>query len=88
MLGANPRLEGLRANISSGDIIPAELWALHHGLKMAWDKKNFNLLVEVDSAIILRLILGSVSTTHPFIGLAIECICLSRGGFYCFMSVP
>lgn len=65
-------LEGFQVNLGIGDVLDAETWGLLYGLKTAISCNIENLLVESDSAILVKLILHSDFSLHP-LGSLLAC---------------
>ncbi|BFG13734.1 hypothetical protein CerSpe_013780 [Prunus speciosa] len=65
---------GFAANLGRGQILEAEMWGLFFGLKLAKDRGICNLLVEMDSAVAVKLVKNSTTLgLHPVASLASCC---------------
>lgn len=66
-------LEAFQVNLGIGDVLDAETRGLFYGLKTAISCNIENLLVESDSAILVKLILHSDFSLHPLGSLLAFC---------------
>ncbi|KAF7813189.1 putative reverse transcriptase [Senna tora] len=55
--------------MGKGSSLLVEVWAVYLGLSLAWEKKLTNIDLEVDSAMIVRLIKSDVDMSHPLFSL-------------------
>jgi ribonuclease HI len=65
-------IKAFQANLGIGDVLDAETWSLFYGLKLALKCNIDHLLIESDSAILVKLILQSDTTLHP-LGSLLAC---------------
>lgn len=62
--------------LGSGYIIKAELWSILHGLKLACDFDTSHLIIEINSSLMVNLIIDTnVSSHHSLFSLINNCIC-------------
>ncbi|BFG34312.1 hypothetical protein CerSpe_205870 [Prunus speciosa] len=67
-------LGGFAVNLGKGKILEAELWGLFFGLKLAVEKQVDDVVIEMDSAIAVKLIQNAeVDNFHPTAGLVSNC---------------
>jgi len=45
--------------------LAAELYAIFHGLRIAYDASHMNIILESDSRMVLDLIMSDVQSHHP-----------------------
>lgn len=74
---------GFSANLGTGEILLAELWALYFGLKLTSRLNCTNIQVESDSSIVVNLVTDQVDDTHPLHGLIADCKRLLHGSWVC-----
>ncbi|KAK9939901.1 hypothetical protein M0R45_016581 [Rubus argutus] len=59
-------IKAFQVNLGIGDVLDAETWSLFYGLKLALKCSIDHLLIESDSAILVKLILQSDTTFTPW----------------------
>lgn len=56
---------GFACNLGRGDIMLAELWGVHHGIKLAMTMGIQKLMVETDAKVMVDMLLRGISDRHP-----------------------
>lgn len=81
-------LSGFAANLGTGKVIEAELWALYRGLELAWKSGLAPLEVETDSTTVLKLMHNPVEVNwkHPQFNLIKSCQNLLNQSWSCSLN--
>ena len=74
---------GFTANLGTGEILLAEMWALYFGLKLASRLNCTNIQVESDSSLVVNLVTNQWNDTHPLHSLIVDCKRLWHGNWVC-----
>ncbi|CAL8995127.1 unnamed protein product, partial [Prunus brigantina] len=65
---------GFSVNLGTGQILDAELWGLFFGLQLAVARGISNLVIEMDSALVVHLMMNPDTIGgHPLAGLLASC---------------
>ncbi|CAL1373626.1 unnamed protein product [Linum trigynum] len=65
-------IAGFVAKIGEASTVLAELWAIRHGLDMAWRHRCTSLIVESDSQMAIQLIKDRQNPIHPYAGILLS----------------
>ncbi|PQM43263.1 hypothetical protein Pyn_40418 [Prunus yedoensis var. nudiflora] len=81
-------LSGFAANLGTGKVIEAELWALYRGLELAWNSGLAPLEVETDSTTVVKLMHNPVEVNwkHPQFKLIKSCQNLLNQSWKCSLN--
>lgn len=61
------------ANLGKAMSVLAEIWGLFHGLKLVVGMGFNNVLIEMDSAVVVKWIKEGVMADHPYAGIVENC---------------